>query len=60
VKAQLEKEFVEAARTPDVKGKFEAVGFEVVASDGEGFTTFLKSEIDRWKDVIQKGNITAE
>ena len=60
VKAQLEKEFVEAAKTLDVKGKFEAVGFEVVATDGERFTTFLKSEIDRWKDVIQKGNITAE
>jgi tripartite-type tricarboxylate transporter receptor subunit TctC len=60
VKAQLEKEFVEAAKTPDVKGKFEAVGFEVVATNGEQFTSFLKNEIDRWKEVIQKGNITAE
>jgi tripartite-type tricarboxylate transporter receptor subunit TctC len=60
VRAQLEKEFVEAAKTPDVKGKFEAVGFEVVATNGEQFTSFLKNEIDRWKEVIQKGNITAE
>ncbi|MDQ8727427.1 tripartite tricarboxylate transporter substrate binding protein [Bradyrhizobium sp. LHD-71] len=60
VKAQLEKEFVEAAKSPDVKGKFEAVGFEVVATSGEQFTSFLKSEIDRWKEVIQKGSIAAE
>lgn len=60
VRAQLEKEFSEAARAPDVKGKFEAVGFEVVASNGEQFASFLKGEVDRWKEVIQKGNITAE
>jgi tripartite-type tricarboxylate transporter receptor subunit TctC len=60
VKAQLEKEFAESAKAPDVKAKFEAVGFEVVATSGEQFTAFLKSETDRWKDVIQKGNITAQ
>ena len=38
----------------------EAAGFEVVATNGEQFTSFLKNEIERWKDVIQKGNITAE
>jgi len=60
VKAQLEKEFAESANAPDVKSKFEAVGFEVVATTGEQFATFLRSETDRWKEVIQKGNITAE
>jgi tripartite-type tricarboxylate transporter receptor subunit TctC len=60
VKALLEKEFAESAKAPDVKAKFEAVGFEVVATNGDQFTSFLKSETDRWKEVIQKGNITAE
>jgi tripartite-type tricarboxylate transporter receptor subunit TctC len=60
VKAQLEKEFAEGAKAPDVKAKFEAVGFEVVATSGDQFSSFLKSELDRWKEVIQKGNITAE
>jgi tripartite-type tricarboxylate transporter receptor subunit TctC len=60
VKALLEKEFAESAKVPDVKAKFEAVGFEVVATNGDQFTSFLKSETDRWKEVIQKGNITAE
>jgi tripartite-type tricarboxylate transporter receptor subunit TctC len=60
VKVLLEKEFAESAKAPDVKAKFEAVGFEVVATTGDQFTSFLKSETERWKEVIQKGNITAE
>lgn len=58
VKTRLEKELVEAASAPEVKAKFEAVGFDVVASNGEQFATFLKNETERWRDVIQKGNIT--
>jgi tripartite-type tricarboxylate transporter receptor subunit TctC len=60
VKARLEKELVDGANAPDVKAKFEAVGFDVVAGNGEQFATFLKSEFERWKAVIEKGNITAE
>lgn len=60
VKARLEKELADGANAPDVKAKFEAVGFEVVAGNGEQFATFLKSELARWKTVIEKGNITAD
>lgn len=51
---------MEGAKAPDVKAKFEAVGFEVIATNGDQFTSFLKGELDRWRDVIQKGNITAQ
>ena len=37
VKAKLEAEFAASANSPDVKAKFEAVGFEVVANNGEQF-----------------------
>ena len=60
IKTQIEKEFSEGAKAPDVKAKFEAVGFEVVATNGEQFATFLRAEFERWKDVIQKGNITPD
>lgn len=59
VRAKLEKEIVAAANAPDVKAKFEAVGFEVVASNGEQFAKFLDGELSRWKSVIETGNITA-
>ena len=60
VKARLEAEFAASANSPDVKAKFEAVGFDVVASNGEQFAKFLADEIARWKSVIETGKITAE
>ena len=60
IKAKLEAELAASAQSPDVKTKFEAVGFDVVASNGEQFAKFLRDEIARWKTVIETGNITAE
>ncbi len=60
VKARLEAEFVASATSPDIKAKFEAVGFDVVANNGEQFAKFLADEIARWKTVIEAGKITAE
>jgi tripartite-type tricarboxylate transporter receptor subunit TctC len=60
VKAKLEAEFAASAISPDVKAKFEAVGFDVVANNGEQFVKFLADEIARWKSVIETGKITAD
>lgn len=60
VKAKLEAEFAASANAPDVKAKFEAVGFDVVASNGDQFTKFLAVELARWKSVIETGKITPE
>src|SRR6185295_16311683 len=43
-----------------VKAKLEAVGFDVVANNGEQFGKFLADEIARWKSVIETGKITAD
>lgn len=58
VKQKLEAEFAAAAKSPEAKAKYEAVGFEVVASNGEQFAKFVDEEIARWKTVIEVGNIT--
>jgi tripartite-type tricarboxylate transporter receptor subunit TctC len=60
VKAKLEAEFAASASSPDIKAKFEAVGFDVVASTGEEFAKFLAGETARWKSVIETGKITPE
>ena len=60
VKARLEAEFAASAQSPDVKAKFEAVGFDVVASNSDEFAKFLAGEIARWKAVIETGKITPE
>ncbi len=60
IKAKLEAELAASAQSPDVKAKFEAVGFEVIANKGAQFEKFLADEIARWKSVIELGKITAE
>lgn len=60
VKAKLEAELAAAAQSPDVKAKFEAVGFEVVGSNGSQFAQFMTAEIARWKNVIETGKITPD
>ncbi|MCA0250546.1 MAG: tripartite tricarboxylate transporter substrate binding protein [Proteobacteria bacterium] len=60
VRAKLEAELAASAQAPDIKPQFEAIGFEVVATNGEQFKTFLTDEIARWKDVIDTGKIAAE
>lgn len=60
VRKRLEAELIASATAPDIKAQFEAVGFEVVASNGEEFAKFLTGEIARWKNVIEVGKISAE
>ena len=59
VRARLETELVASAQAPDVKARFEQIGFDVVASTGAQFEAFLAGEIARWREVIETGNITA-
>ena len=60
VKAKLEAELAASANAADVKAKFEAVGFDVVASNSDQSAKFIGDEILRWKSVIETGKITPE
>jgi tripartite-type tricarboxylate transporter receptor subunit TctC len=60
VRARLEAGLIQAAKAPDVKARFEELGFEVVANNGQEFSGFLAGEAARWKSVIERGKITAE
>ena len=60
VRAKLESEIAAAVNSPEVKKQFNDIGFDVVASNGTQFTEFLVGETQRWKKVVEAGNITAE
>lgn len=60
VKGKLEQSLAAALNAPDVKGKFNDIGFEVVANTSSQFSEFLNQEISRWKTVVETGKITAE
>lgn len=60
VRTKLESEFAAAVNSPDVKKQFNDVGFDVVGTNGAQFVQFLASETQRWKKVIDAGNISVD
>jgi tripartite-type tricarboxylate transporter receptor subunit TctC len=60
IRAKLESEIAATVSSPDVKKQFNDIGFDVVGSNGPQFREFLAGETQRWKKVVEAGNITAE
>lgn len=60
VRAKLESSLIAVAQSPEVKARFDELGFDVVANTGAQFKDFLTAEIKRWKTVVEVGNIKAE
>lgn len=55
--AKLNDAAVRALRSPDVRERLTAIGFDVVASSPEEFGAFMKAEVDRWTKVVERGGI---
>jgi tripartite-type tricarboxylate transporter receptor subunit TctC len=49
-----------ALADPEVRGKLEAQGFEIVGSGPEEFLAFARAESDKWAKVIRDYNIRVE
>jgi tripartite-type tricarboxylate transporter receptor subunit TctC len=60
LRAKLETELIASVKAPDVKARFDQIGFDVVGNTSAQFAEFLAAEIARWKLVIETGKITAE
>lgn len=60
VKGKLEAAFVAAAQQPDVRQKFDELGFETVGGSSADFAKYLSAELARWKKVVTEGKITAD
>ena len=54
------KEIVRILNTPEVKGKLEAMEFEVTASSPKYFADWIATEIPRWGKVIRDTGAKAE
>jgi tripartite-type tricarboxylate transporter receptor subunit TctC len=48
----------ETIRQPDVLQRYRDVGFEAVANTPEEFSQFLAQDLNRWRDIARRGNIT--
>src|SRR3954468_21984923 len=58
--ARLNEASVKALRSPDIRERLVAIGFDVVASTPEEFGKFMHDEVDRWTRVVERGGIKAE
>jgi tripartite-type tricarboxylate transporter receptor subunit TctC len=57
---RLHAEIVKVVATPDVRARLAALGFEPIASTPNEFADRIKSEIDKWAEVIRAAGITAQ
>ncbi|MBX9589331.1 MAG: tripartite tricarboxylate transporter substrate binding protein [Hyphomonadaceae bacterium] len=53
-------EVLKVVALPDVKERFAALGFEVVANTPDQFATQIKTEIEKWAKVIRDAKIKTE
>jgi tripartite-type tricarboxylate transporter receptor subunit TctC len=60
VVAKLNEAMVKALRSADVSERMKQIGFDVVASTSDEFGRFMKEEVDRWTQVVNKGGIKPE
>jgi tripartite-type tricarboxylate transporter receptor subunit TctC len=57
---RLHREIVKVVAMPDVRARLAALGFEPIASTPNEFADRIKSEIDKWAEVIRAAGITAQ
>jgi tripartite-type tricarboxylate transporter receptor subunit TctC len=60
VVAKLNDAAVRTLRSPDIRERMTVLGFDVVAGTPDEFGAFMKAEIDRWTQVVKRGNIQPE
>jgi tripartite-type tricarboxylate transporter receptor subunit TctC len=60
VVAKLHEAVVKAMRSPDVRDRMLAQGFDVLVNSPDEFSGFMKAEISRWKKVVDTAKITVD
>ena len=58
--ARLHTEAVKALRAPDVVDKLSGQGAEPVASTPEEFAAFIRSETDKWANLVKAANMRTD
>ena len=58
--AKLNTAIVNGLRTPEVKQRFDQLGYEAIGDTPEQFGATIKSDIDKFRRVIKSAGINAE
>ena len=51
---------IEALQLPDVREKFQKIGIEPVGNTAAEMAAFVKTEAERWREVIVKNGVTLD
>ncbi len=57
---KLNEAIRQAVASPEVKDRYAEIGADVFVLSPEEFATFVKSEIERWHDIVKKYGIVLE
>ena len=57
---KLNAVIVEAMKSPEVKASFARLGYDVATDTPEEFAAFIKTDYDKWKDVVPKTGLKME
>ncbi|MCB4820126.1 tripartite tricarboxylate transporter substrate binding protein [Roseicella aerolata] len=57
---RMETELAGILAEPEVRKRVEAQGMDVLAVSGDGFASFVESEMDRWARVVRENNIRVD
>lgn len=57
---KLHKALAEALRAPEVKDKLALLGAETVGNTPDEFAAYIRSEIDRWAEVVKGANLSVK
>jgi tripartite-type tricarboxylate transporter receptor subunit TctC len=57
--ARLHQEIVKAVQSPDVRARLEAEGAEIIGNTPEQAAAIVRTELDKWAEVIRKTGMTA-
>jgi tripartite-type tricarboxylate transporter receptor subunit TctC len=60
VAAILHEAVVAALHSPDVTAKLDQLGAVAVGNSPEQFAAYLKSEIEKWADVVRTSNLVVK
>ena len=56
----LNTQIVKILKAPDIRDRFESLGFETVGDTPAQFQAFIESEIAKWRKVVAEANIYAD
>jgi tripartite-type tricarboxylate transporter receptor subunit TctC len=57
--ARLNREIVKALQTPEVRGRLESEGADIIGNTPEQAAAIVRADIAKWAEVIRKTGITA-